>query len=497
MKVLGRLEKSIGFWYLFAICGVFFILRFPSLFEPYWYGDEGVYQAVALAIKNGRLLYQGIWDNKPPLLYMVYGLFDSDQFGVKLASLIFGLLSIFVFYKLCKKIFVSQKIALYSTAFFALLFGSPILEGNIANAENFMILPILTSALIILSLRENDTIKTQNRNILIVFFSGILLGLAFLFKIVAMFDFAAFFIFLALFADEKFLTHIKNKRYQAYEVKKVFSYFLGFIIPGVLTTGFFIAKGAFKEFINATFFSNIGYVGYGNKLIIPQGLLILKLVLLFGLIAFLFTKRNSFSKAIIFVWLWFAFSLFNAFFSQRPYTHYLLVLLPSFSILLGLVFAEKKFRKISVAFVLLSLLLISKNFGVYGKPLTYYGNFLSFITSGKSVSEYQRFFDNITPVDYELASFIKGTTKDSDTIFTWGNNAQLYKLTNKLPPGRFTVAYHITGSKDGIKETTKDLDFKKPKLIIIMPYMNFYPFNLSNYSQRIIIDKTLIYERIL
>src|SRR5258708_18624422 len=154
---------------------------------------------------------------------MVYGLFDSDQFGVKLASLIFGLLSIFVFYKLCKKIFVSQKIALYSTAFFALLFGSPILEGNIANAENFMILPILTSALIILSLRENDTIKTQNRNILIVFFSGILLGLAFLFKIVAMFDFAAFFIFLALFADEKFLTHIKNKRYQAYEVKKVLS----------------------------------------------------------------------------------------------------------------------------------------------------------------------------------------------------------------------------------------------------------------------------------
>ncbi len=498
MKTLARLEKNKFFWYLFAILCGFFILRFPSLFEPYWYGDEGVYQTLGLAINNGSLLYQDIWDNKPPLLYMIYSFFGSDQFTVRLASLIFGLLSIFVFFKLANKIFGITKIALFSTAFFALFFGSPLLEGNIANAENFMVLPILTSALILLNIKETDeTKKTQNRNILLVFLSGIILGVSFLFKIVALFDFAAFLIFAAFFIDGKFLTHIRNKKYEAYEVKKVLSFILGFAIPIVLTAGFFLTKGALDPFLNATFFSNIGYVGYGNKFIIPQGLLLIKLLLLGGFIGFLFLKRKSFNATTIFVWIWFAFSLFNAFFSQRPYAHYLLVLLPSFSLLLGLVFADKKFQKINIFLVILSLLLISKNFGVYGKPIRYYENFLSFITHKKSVSDYQRFFDRITPVDYELASFIRARTRENDTIFTWGNNAQIYKLTEKLPPGRFTVAYHITGSKNGISETEKAIDLKKPKIIILMPYMRSFPFNLSNYSQRIIIDKATIYERVL
>lgn len=498
MKVLERLEKNKVFWYLFAICGGFFLLRFPSLFEPYWYGDEGVYQTLGLAIKNGRLLYQGIWDNKPPLLYMIYSFFDSDQFGVKLASLIFGLFSVFIFYKLSKKILSSEKIALFSTVFFAIVLGSPILEGNIANAENFMVLPILISALLLINIKEeNETKKIQNKNILIIFLSGIILGLAFLFKIVALFDFAAFLAFAAFFADEKFLIHIKNKKYMSYEVKKILSFITGFLSPGILTALFFIMKGSFWDFINATFFSNIGYVGYGNKFIIPQGFLIIKLALLFGFALFLFSKKRSINLTVIFVWLWFAFSLFNAFFSQRPYTHYLLVLLPSFSLLLGLIFAEKKLQKINIIFVILSLFLVFKNFNIYGKPISYYQNFISFMTNKESISDYQRFFDRSTPTDYELASFIRGNTNDYDNIFTWGNNAQLYKLTNKLPPGKFTVAYHITGSKNGIKETAKDLDTKKPKLIIIMPYMNSYPFDLSNYYQRMIIDKVQIYERIL
>lgn len=202
MKVLDRLEKSIAFWYLLAISCVFFLLRFPSLFEPYWYGDEGVYQTLGLAMNNGSLLYQGIWDNKPPLLYMLYSFLGSDQFAVRLASLVFGVLSIVVFFKLANKIFEHTKVALFSTAFFAFVFGSPLLEGNIANAENFMVLPILTSALILLNIKE--TVDRQNKNIGLFFLSGIVLGLAFLFKIVALFDFAAFLIFAAFFIDEKF-----------------------------------------------------------------------------------------------------------------------------------------------------------------------------------------------------------------------------------------------------------------------------------------------------
>lgn len=496
MKTLGKLEKSKNFWFLLIASIVFFILRFPSLFEPNWYGDEGVYQAISFAINNGRLLYQDAWDNKPPLLYLVYAILGSDQFFVKFASLIFGLLAVIIFFHLSKKLFKSPRTSMAITSVFLLLFALPILEGNIANAENFMLLPILASAFILINLKESANKKLQQKNIYLIFLSGFLLGVAFLFKIVAVFDFGAF-LFFIFFMDKNLLTHLKERQYQTYEVKKLFSYGLGFLILPILTAIFFLFKGAFPQFINATLFSNIGYIGYGNSFIIPQGLLILKIIVLLLFSYFIFLKRRLLGITGVFSLLWFSFSLFNAFFSQRPYTHYLLILIPSFLILVGCVLENKNLRKVYLGLLLSSLLLVLANFHFYGKVFSYYANFVSFVTNNESVLQYQRFFDQMTPIDYELASFMGYNTQPSDYIFTWGNNAQLYNLTKRLPPGRYTVAYHITGIKGGILETNKDLLSKKPKFIIIMPYMKDFPFSLSGYENRIIIEQAYVYERVL
>lgn len=505
MKILEKLERSKNFWFLLSAIIGFFTLRFPSLFEPDWYGDEGVYQALGLAVRDGRLLYEGIWDNKPPLLYLIYAFLNADQFWVKFASILFGIFAIVIFFYLTRKIFKSVKTSIITTSIFSLFFGLPILEGNIANAENFMALPILLSAFLLVSLAtKKETIdkKTQQRNLFLVFLSGFFLGIAFLFKIVAIFDFLAFLLFL-FFLDQNILAHLRRKNYQAYEVKKLFSYILGFLSLPLLTALFFLLKGAFVPFINATFFSNIGYVGYGNKffignnIIIPQGLLILKILLLLFSSYLIFAKRKVLGIAGTFALLWFSFSLFNAFFSQRPYTHYLLVFLPSLVILLGVALDNYKLRKIYLTVLLVSLILVAANFSFYLKIFPYYGNFLSFMTNNKSVSEYQRFFDRITPTDYQLASFVKFNTRENENIFTWGNNAQLYKLSNKLPPGRYTVAYHVTSAKNGLKETAIDLELKKPKYIIIMPYMKYFPFPLTGYSKIKIIDQALVYERVL
>lgn len=496
MKVLERLERSKNFWFLLILSVVFFILRFPSLFEPYWYGDEGVYQALGHAINNGKLLYQAIWDNKPPMLYMIYAFFGADQFWVKFASLIFGLLAIIVFFYLSRKIFRDLRASIISTSVFALFFGLPILEGNIANAENFMALPILLGALVLVNLKESEDKKIWRKNLLMIFLVGVFISLAFLIKIVAIFDFAAFLLFL-FFMHKNIIVHLKRKNYRAYEVKKLFFYISGFLTLPLLTAAFFFLKGALVPFINATFFSNIGYVGYGNQFIVPQGLLIFKLILLLSFSYFIFLKRKVLGTAGTFALLWFSFSLFNAFFSQRPYTHYLLVLLPSFAILVGIFLENKKLQKMYLSFLLISAILIAVNFSFYFKILPYYSNFLAFISNKKTVVQYQRFFDRITPLDYQLASFVKFNTKPKDNIFIWGNNAQLYKLSNKLPPGKYTVAYHITSTKNGLKETTKDLKQKKPKFIIIMPYMKYFPFQLTGYTQRIIIDRASVYERVL
>jgi len=192
MQVLRKLEKSRGYWFLLITSFFFFLLRLPSLFEPYWYGDEGIYQVLGIAMNQHRLLYRDIWDNKPPLLYFVYSIFGSDQFWVRLFSLLVGLLTVIAFYFLVRKLFEKERIVWITTALFTLLFGLPLLEGNIANAENFMLLPIITAGFLVLKSTET---KIPNAKYKLLLTAGFLLGVAFLFKIVAVFDFGALLVF--------------------------------------------------------------------------------------------------------------------------------------------------------------------------------------------------------------------------------------------------------------------------------------------------------------
>lgn len=490
MKML--IDKSRDIYFLICTSFLFFLLRLPSLFEPYWYGDEGIYQVIGIAIRQGRLLYRDIWDNKPPLLYLLYALFNSDQFTLRLVSLFFGILAVITFFFLARKLFSNKLPVYFSTLFFAVFFGLPILEGNIANSENFMLFPILLSGYLIVKLHCSAVIPNlvgnDKKKYLILFLAGVILSLAFLFKIVAIFDFAAFFVFLFIvnaLKSPKLLKSLINP----------FFFSVGFALPVVLTALFFLFNNAFSDFLTAGFKQNVGYVGYGNKFIIPQGLLILKLFLLVAFSLFLFIRRRKINLTTIFVLLWFAFSLFNAFFSQRPYIHYLLVLLPAFSLFLGLLIWDKKLQKTYLIVLIFLLIILSTSFKVYGKTNRYYQNFISFILNKKSLNSYRAFFDRNTPKDYELVQFIKNHTKKSDNIFIWGNNAQVYKMSEKLPPGRFTVAYHVTASSKYINETLSNLKKAKPKYIIVTSPKNPIPFSLINYELKFNIRESIIYER--
>ncbi len=494
MNLIKRLEKSLDFWFLLFASFFFFLLRLPSLFEPYWYGDEGIYQVIGLALRQGRLLYAGIWDNKPPLLYVLYGLLGSEQDLIRAASLVAGVAAIVTFFLLAKKLFreKSHHKAIYmSTALFALLLGAPLLEGNVANAENFMLFPILAGGLLTFMAVETKVVRKSTK---LFFAAGLLFSIAFLFKIVAVFDFAAFVVFLLVLRTPS-LAALRKEKFIEDNLKYFAPIIFGFFLPIFLTFAYFLLNGAFGLFLKATFFSNIGYVSYANTFFIPQGLLLLKLAVLGTLVYIIYRKKSSLPHHLIFILVWLMFSLFNAMFSQRPYTHYLLVLIPSFSLLIGALVYEVGQRARALMFVLLSLFIISMNFSLGVKSIAYYKNYLDFVTGGKNVDQYRNFFDRNTPLDYQLGDFLKTHTLPSDHIFIWGNNAQVYKIVNKIPPGRYIVAYHIQSYKDGL-ENTKDAILKNPpKYIVIMPNVPRFPLDLSNYVERMKIGKILIYEK--
>lgn len=476
MKILRRLEGSKEFWFILFTSFLFFILRLPSLFEPLWYGDEGIYQVIGSSLNNGKLLYKEVFDNKPPLLYWLYAILHSDQFLIRLASLIAGLIAIVIFFLLSKKLFENNKnnIHYVTTLIFAILYGIPMLEGNIANAENFMLLPILVSSFFIVS---------QKR----FFIAGLLLGIAFLFKIVAVFDFSAFFIFYLIIHFHSLKKHIK-----------LLPIAIGFILPILSIALLFIFNGTFVDFVKAVFISNISYVGYGNRIGAFPILLFIKLIILVIFTLYVFTKRKKINESSLFILIWFAFSLFNALFAQRPYTHYLLVLITSFSLMIGLILFDKKYQKTIAIFFFIGLLTIITVFGIpnFNKSTSYYQNFISFVLGGKTMTSYQAFFDRNTPFDYEIARFIKPKLSKNDTIFIWGNNAQLYQLLRVIPATKYIVVYHISDYKDGVITTKIAIEKTKPKFIVVMSQERSIPFPLINYSKKININKATIYERI-
>lgn len=492
---LQRIERSHEFWFLTAISVVFFFLRLPSLFEPYWYGDEGIYETIGLALSRGQTLYTQIWDNKPPLLYYTYALFQGDQFSVRFLSLLAGLGAVVILFFLAQKLFHTLKVSLISAGVFALLFGLPIIEGNIANAENFMLLPIIAAALLVYSAATSNRPDKPTTSLLI---AGLMLGIAFLYKIVAVFDFAAMLVFLLIvFTPTKLSVHELTSAIR--HTFKLLALFIGgFLLPFVLSLIYFFFNGALSEYLYATFLSTVGYVGYNNVFIIPQGLLITKLLLLAAVVLFLFIRRKKLSLPFIFLSLWTAFSLFNSFFSQRPYTHYLLVLLPSFSLLLGSIFYPKNKFQYHIMAVCVGLALIAFTYFDHWsltKTIGYYGNFISFITGRKELSLYESFFDRRTPRDSEIVRYLLSHDSTQD-ILVWGNNAQIYYQTGSLPPTRFTVTYHIQAKKEYENELAVAVKQHPPKFVVVMPDSPPLPTALYNYTHVLSIKDAAIYELI-
>lgn len=507
-KLLDKIEKSKIFWFLFGVSLLFFLLRLPSLMEPNWYGDEGIYQAIAMTVNQGGHLYTDIWDNKPPLLYLIYAFFQGNQFGVRIFSFFVGLLTLWTFFSLSQKIFQRKRTAFITTTLFATLFAIPLLEANIANAENFMLLPVIASALLIyrFSLLDKSQKKYHiifNPQHTLLGGAGFLLGIAFLIKSVAIFDFIAFFLFLLFIA----LPH--TWKLNKTGIKTLVHYFFvhfslfigGFVTPLIISLIYFSFQGTLISFLQAAFLGNMSYIASSDTFLFPYNFTILKTILLLFAVFFLFKKRTTTDQQTLFILLWLIFSVFNAFFSQRLYNHYVLVILPSFCLLAGLLVHQVSLKKniiLASIFITTSLLLIV-TFHLYRieKTFLYYQNAYLFITGARDVGAYQSFFDSKTKRDYELSSFIQLITKPHEKIFIWGDNPQIYTLSNTLPATKYIVAYHIIQQPYGVEQTQTAINQIKPRIIIILPESPAFPFHLSEYTYKFSFDNARIYERSL
>ncbi len=135
---------------------VFTLLRVPTLLEPHWYTDEAGYAVTAWLAMHGHTLYGSVWNNKPPLLFWTYGLiltlFGPSEAALHCASWLSGLVAVAAVYAILRRPMGPVRAGI-GAAVAALLLGTPLLNGDLALPENFLVGP---SALGILALLRAD-----------------------------------------------------------------------------------------------------------------------------------------------------------------------------------------------------------------------------------------------------------------------------------------------------------------------------------------------------
>lgn len=424
---------------------LFFILRLPSLFEPYWYGDEGIYLTLGQGIRHGLLLYQQIHDNKPPSLYYLAALAQT-VFAFRLLLALWLIPTMYFFFRLAKK-FLSKKTAYFSTIIFLVLTSIPLLEGNIANAEIFMLLPTIAAFLIF---RSSTSFSS-------LFFSGLLLGFAFTFKVPVAVEFAFLILWLTFFHPFNF--------------KKLFVFALSFTLPILLYFIYFSLRGAAMPFLSSALLQNFGYLsswatGTQQASATSGGLLWRGLfLLLFWFLSYFFYRKKSLSQNTFFLLAWFFATLFGALLSGRPYPHYLIQILPPLCLLLFLFTKEKISLLLSVPLLIFSL--IYYNFYYY-PVFSYYFNFYAHALHLRDTASYRNFFGKEMNDIYLISDKIKSLTSPNDSIYIWGDQSFLYPLSDRLPSTKYLVAYHVADF-NGYDLTISQLQANTPKVIVYFP----------------------------
>lgn len=433
--------------WIVGVLALVLILRIPSFFEPYNYGDETIYLTLGQGIRQGIPLYSGIYDNKPPLLYLVAAVAGNlFWFKAILAFWIMG--TIVVFWKLSK-----SKI---STLIFAVFTTIPLLEGNIVNAELFMIGPTILAFYFLL---------TRKLTPKILFASGALFGIAALFKVPAAFDVPAIVVFW-------FITQGIGSWKKIF--KDTFYLALGFAAPIFLTFVWFFLKGNLTEYVKAAFLQNIGYLSsfrpgdVQKPFLVRNGPLLIRAGLVMSGAILLAVFRKKISKNFVFVCLWLLFSLFAVTLSERPYPHYLIQSIAPISILLGILFTGKNIEQALVVIPLALAFFTPFYFKFWHYPtLPYYVRFIKFATNKIDKQTYFSGFSKTANRNYQIADFLVKSSLPTQRVFMWDpDSPTVYALSRRLPPVKYVADYHVADFSSK-KELAAALTKNPPKFIIL------------------------------
>ncbi len=466
-------------WWLALVLLSIVILRIPTFFEPYWYGDEAIYLTIGNAMNNGARLYAEIVDHKTPLIY--YFARVPDQVSFRILLLGWMIMTTVAFAQVARFFFKTEKAAGFATAIFALLTTLPWFEGNIPNGELFVMgfvllaLRALTHTTFIRSFFHGTAQPLSSKDWVWLYGAGCALGLAVLTKVPAVFDAAALGALLLL---PLLVTRTKVLPALAQSAQRAIVLGIGVATPIIVSILYFVAIGAGHDYLTYGLLYNFHYTGtwilsFNNPLVAFLYTFPGKASVLLAGFAAVILLRTTLPKAVQFFTVWALCALFASLLSNRPYPHYFMQVVPPIALLVAAVMeyysANKSARittTLSAAFLLFLCYGVLTTLAVGLYPVApYYKHFWKFFTRQQNYTEYRNAFNYLMDNNYAAAKYLAGS-KD-DKLFIWGTNPTLYALTKKQPVGAFTVSFHI---KDLhlYAQTMQAVTAYKPEFIVVM-----------------------------
>ena len=436
-----------------------FALRYASLYEPRWYGDEGIFAAIAQNMRDGRTLYSQAWDNKPPLIFFTYAgiqsLFGRSVFALHLVTTAAVLATQAAVMAIGALLYGGRR-AVVAGAIFALAMSTPVIEGNLAMTETFMILPA-SLAVFVFIIAE----RSEDAPVACYAAAGLLTGIAAGYKQVAVFDGAA----IALMI---WLTHDRPLR-------ALVPLAAGFAAPQAAFVAFFLANGAFGQYWYAVAGSLELYSEAGSQgpFVRFAGYLPALLAL-----AWLARRRQSGEEITLpsFPVLWLGFALAGSTSSSFPFPHYLQQAAPACALaVVANPFEIERERLARALLGVAAVLVVAVVFGQFAlafrerrqlNPVEYYRTFASHRWGTMSDLDYEYYFDGKTVAVRDAVAYMHRDGAGT-SLYTWSELPWLYAAGGFTNPARYYTSFLGEILPDAKREILGELAADPPVYILV------------------------------
>lgn len=452
-------------WVAFVLLGV--LLRIPSLGEPMWHQDEGYFASIAFGVRSGGVLYGDHWDLKPPMIFWTYAgvqeLFGTSVTAIHAVS-IAALLAVYATTAYLARELGSPARAVVAAAVVTLLLADPVLEGNLALTENFLIVfTSLAACTWLVAMRAEPSLRRD----LLFIITGLLFGIAANYKQVALWDAAAFGLMTLVLARHPWLPLARMA------VAGV-AVFVPFMIYAVATSS-----------VSAYWEAMFGFLGpYAAEA--PQPRFVLRYsryVPLLAVAAWVVIRRLRGQRvplaAIAPLWLAAAFT--GSVSSTQAFVHYLMQCVPPLALTIALLpvrrsaFPSREWAirgAVAAAVVIPGLWVVSLQFDGHIRERgevfhdRYYGGFFGRHSGIYTQREYDfRIGGTAVTVDDISAEM---TVHDEDpTLFVWGHLPWLYVASGHVNAGKHYSSFTAVVLPETLDEMQRRLEQMPPDYVVL------------------------------